>query len=134
MPDSTIAGVITAAATVTGGAITAGATIVVALILRKTGRLEGKVDQVHVLVDGANTKLQEVVIAQQQTIIALELAMQKQGIPLPETPATTGEPIVATALITDEEPPPRVPTCPHCARPPNVPHAPWCPSFTSAVS
>jgi Flp pilus assembly protein CpaB len=110
MAPSTLAGTINAIATVFVALIGAGATVVVALILRKTQSVEKSVDrangqiaEVHVLVDGASKRLQTLVVSQQQHIITLEDFMLKRGLSIPATETTAGEPIVATALLDPGE-------------------------------
>ena len=83
MPDSTLAGVITAAATVTGGLITGGATVIVALILRKTARVERKVDNVQETADANHKIMNQERTDRLNYQAALIRALKAKGIEVP---------------------------------------------------
>lgn len=110
MAQSTTAGVVTASG-VLALLLTAVAGLITALAARRTSRrVETKVErgnaqiaEVHVIVNQQRTDMQEVIVNQQRQLIALESAMAAAGLAIPVTPVTTGEPIVATAVIVHED-------------------------------
>lgn len=109
MAQSTTAGVVTAFATA-ALLMTAIAGLITAFAARRTSRrVEAKVEtgnkqiaEVHVIVNQQRTDMQTVIINQQRQLMALESAMAEAGLTMPVATETTGEPIVATAVITHD--------------------------------
>ena len=110
MAASSQAGIISAAGII-ALLMTAVAGLITAFAARRTSRrVEVKVDngnkqiaEVHVIVNQQRTDMQTVIINQQRQLMALEAAMASAGLAIPVTSESTGEPIVATAIITHED-------------------------------